>query len=115
MNSKPALAGELRDQTQLVDRVNRAEFGGLRNADCLRLGRVQIAVPRNNRSDFSKIKFAIRTACREKFRSTREKLGPAALIRHDMGILVANDAVKWATKLCEGERVCRRAVESEID
>ena len=63
--------------------------------------------------DVFQIKFPVCASRRNQFRAAGKKLGRAALVRLAMRVFVADNAVKRAAKLCQGERIRRRPVEGQ--
>ena len=76
---------------------------------------MQFALLKKRRFHFAQIELAIGAARRQQLCAAGKELRRAALIRLDVRMLVANDAMKRSTELREGEAIRSRAVENNKD
>ncbi len=74
---------------------------------------MQVALFQDRRSNRGEVELAIRARDRDELRAAGEEFRPATLVRLDVGVFMAENAVIGAAELCERETVGRGAVEDE--
>ena len=113
MQPQAVPAAGVADSSDLVDRIDGREFGGLRDAHDAGLGIVDVATPLDGMRDPGGRELAAVAGKGEQLRAVGEKLRGPALIRFDVRDLVAEDRVVRLAHGGEGQRVGGRAVEHE--
>ena len=100
-------------RVEFVRCVNRAQLGRLGEAEDARFRGMHVAVTGQHFRGMVEVEFAVGPADPVQLGAAGKKFRRAAFIRLDVGALVAKDAVKWLTKLRQGEGIGGRTVENE--
>ncbi len=117
MQLQAFLARQLRDRPQLVRRVDRAELGGLGEADGagLRMMHEALLEMFERGGDRRGLELGVGAFQRHELGAMGEELRRAALVDRDMGFGMADDgAVLWHQRR-QRQRVGARAVDDRID
>ena len=112
MQKHVVLVGKARERLDFIRLIDRSHLGGLRDGDDAGLGVVFIAYAVVGVTDGIERDLAILVRKRKQLAS-RVFFRGAALIGVDMGIIAAQDGVKWASEGLQAQNVRAGAVEGE--